>query len=138
MNDVKNLAHEWDRAALIMLREEEYSIRQVERLLNETYRICTEYCTNDMVPKDICKVFLNIQWFWEIATDVYKNNDPTTSSDCADIDAIDYILDAIEHGFYAGKYDYAYPQIAVTDNKKRVHIYDLNKSFLEDFIDALE
>jgi hypothetical protein len=137
MNSIKILAIEWDRAFVAMLKEEEYSIRQVERLLNETYRLCTEYCTSDTVPKEMCMVFSNIQWFMNTAADIYKIDNLTTSSDSADVDAIDTILDAIEYGFYTGKYEYTYPQLSVTDNKQRTHVYDLNKSFLEDFIDAL-
>ncbi len=137
MTNIKNLANEWDRAFVALLKEEKYSISQVERLLNETYKLCTEYCTSDTVPKELCMVFSKIQWFLSTASDAYKIDSLTTSSDSADVDAIDIILDAIECGFYTGEYEYAYPQLSVTDNNQRAHVYDLNKSFLEDFIDAL-
>lgn len=138
MNDnIKKLANEWDRAFVTMLKEEEYSFRQVERLLNETYRVCTEYCDKDMVPKELCKVFSNIDFFLNAMLDIYHIDGSTASSASADYDAVEYIVDVIEEGFYTGRYKSAYPLLSVNDNKQIEHVYDTNKYFLEDFIDAL-
>ena len=134
--DIKNLANEWDRAFYVMIKEEEYSIRQVERLLIQTYMLCTEYCDKDTVPKEMCRFFSNIQWFLDVAADVYKIDSLSTPSDSAEVDAVECIVDAIEYGFYTGKYEPSYPYLSVTDSKQQEHIIDMNKCFLEYLIDA--
>lgn len=133
--NIKNLANKWEKAANTMLTIRTFSIEQLENLLKETYSICTKYQNEDMVPKELCKVFACIQWFLSYGADVYYIDEYTTNSDTAEHDAIAIIIDEIEYGFYNGKYECAFPNIKVDNYRGKSYILNMENEFLEYFIE---
>ncbi|MBR4891320.1 MAG: hypothetical protein IKU15_08555 [Clostridia bacterium] len=134
--NIENLANKWNKGYVTLLTSREYSLEQVENLLRETYKVCTEYCNKDSVPKELCKVFATIQWCLSRGSTTYNIDEFTTSSDRAEYDAIAYIVDEIEYGFYTGEYICAYPQLSVGDSNGKEHILNMENAFLEELIDA--
>lgn len=136
MNEmIKNLVTEWEKASIKMLTSKEFSVEQIEMLLRETYRVCTEYKDKDMVPKELCKIIEKIQWFMSRGVDAYHIDDMMMPSDTAEIDAILFILEEIQYGFYDNDYKYAFPNIEVTNSKNKPYILNLENEFLEFFIE---
>ena len=62
-NRIENLVSEWNDASTKLLVNKEYQIPQIEELLRETYRLCTEYKDADSVPKALCKLFIQTAFF---------------------------------------------------------------------------
>lgn len=134
--NIEILVKEWENAVKIMLTKRDFSIQQIENLLKETYRICTLYCDKDMVPRGMCKIFAKIQSFLSFGVDAYYINEYTTPSDSAQYDAVAFIIEEIEHGFYTGNYECVFPNLKVDDNKGNSHILNLEGDFLDAFINA--
>ena len=130
------MAAKWYQAANALLAGQGYQIPQVEELLRETYKLCTECKDADMVPKEFCKIFTHSYRFTNYLIDFYGIDELTTPSDSAEYDAICYILEEIQYGFYTGAYESAYPNISVDDNQGKPYVLNLEEPFLEAFIDS--
>ena len=133
--NIKDLVLGWEKAAITMMTTKEFSIKQIENLLRETYKVCTEYKNKDMVPKELCKVFVHIERFLSYGADAYYIDECTTPSDSAEYDAIAYIIDEIEYGFYTGKYECTFPNIKADNNQGNSYILNMENEFLEYFIE---
>lgn len=136
MNEnIKDLVLAWEDAAKTMMTKREFTVKQIEYLLRETYRVCYEHKNKDTVPKELCKIFTEIERFTFYGASVYYLDEFTTSSDTAEFDAIAYTLDEIEYGFYEGKYECAFPYINVESSNRKSYTLNLEEDFLEFFID---
>lgn len=133
--NIKDLVLGWEKAAITMMTTKEFSIKQIENLLRETYKVCTEYKNKDMVPKELCKVFVHIERFLSYGADAYYIDECTTPSDSAEYDAIAFILEEIEYGFYNEEYKCAFPIISVDNNQCKSYVLNLEEDFLEYFIE---
>lgn len=134
-NRIENLVSEWNDASTKLLVNKEYQIPQIEELLRETYRLCTEYKDADSVPKEFCKLFIHTTIFSGYLADALDINADTTPSDGAEYDAITNIMDEIEYGFLSGNYESDFPYISVDNNNCKPYVLNLEEAFLEDFID---
>ena len=134
-NRIENLVSEWDHASIKLLLNKEYQIPQIEELLRETYKLCTEYKDADCVPKEFCELFIRTNIFAYYLADALDINADTTPSDGAEYDAITHIMDEIEYGFLSGNYESAFPYLSVDNNNCKSYVLHLEEAFLEDFID---
>ena len=136
MNErIENLAAEWETASKALLADQGYQIPQVEALLQETYKLCTEFKDADLVPKGFFKLMAHIESFIDHLVDFCRIDELTTPSDGAEFDAICFIIEEIRYGFYTGAYESAYPNISVDNNQGKPYVLNLEEPFLEAFID---
>ncbi len=133
--NIKDLVLGWEDAAKTMFTTKDFTIKQIESLLRETYKVCTEYKNKDMVPKELCKIFEHIENFSTYGAAAYYVDECTTPSDSAEYDAIAFILEEIKYGFYNAEYSCDFPNISVENNQRKPYILNLEEDFLEFFID---
>lgn len=133
---IYEVAIEWEQLVKKMLCEKVFETEDTEPLLKDTYRICAMYCDKEMVPREMLKLFDNINNFLDGLLVAYGIDEVSSPSDCAVYNAIGFIIDALKEGFYGGKYEHSYPNIQVDDSNGKSHLVNLEKAFLESLIDS--
>ena len=132
---METLVTKWEEATNAILADGVYQIPVVEELLRETYRLCTEYKDENLIPKAFFKMFLHIKRFVDGLAVACCLDELTTPSDAAEYDGIAAILDAITYGFYTENYERAYPYICVDNNENKAYKLNVEEAFLDYFID---
>ena len=130
------LAAGWEQATYNIFHDRTVKLQEIEENLRNTYRICTEYHNKEMVPKEMIRLFKEINRFLEYLKVVYDIDELSTPSDSAVYNAIGFVIDEIEEGFYNGKYECKFPYIEVYDSNVNTHLLDVEGDFLELLIDA--
>lgn len=133
--NIENLVSRWDKAANAIMISGEYHTQEIEQLLRETYKFCTEYKDDNLVPKEFCKIFVHMNRFTSYLVGACHIDEFTTPSDAAEYNAIAYIIDEIEYGFYTGKYECTFPNIKADNNQGNSYILNMENEFLEYFIE---
>ncbi|MBQ8298277.1 MAG: hypothetical protein IJX99_00100 [Clostridia bacterium] len=68
MNTIETLKKEWAEMVEKLLRCELIDIEEIKELSRKTHNIMHEYSNKEYVPKEMCNLFLELQWFsWWVA-----------------------------------------------------------------------
>ncbi len=133
---VERLTGEWERTTYEILKQSDIPITETQNLLKDTYELCTIYHKQENVPKEMIKLFFQVYKLIDSVRYIDRIDMLSSPSDSARLDAIVFIVDAIEYGFYEGKYEDAFPYIQIDDSNGNSHIFNLEEDFLEELIDA--
>ena len=116
-------AYKWHEMTNIVLDLKKFSLEDVQSLLKDTYTILTSYHKEQLVPKEISKLLLEMDEFLYFIT-IMDNEDL-----CIDLKLYQYIssiTDALKCGFFKGEYEYSFPKLRIRDPKNNELIIDFD------------
>ena len=124
---LETIAEHWDRMTTLTLNLQELALAEMQVLLCDTYRALTEFHKDPKVPKEIAKIFLNIEEYLYFAALMEENEVPNGYYCYRQLYCI---AAALKEGFFNAKYPCAFPQLQFFDDFKNAHIINLEESFL--------
>lgn len=120
--ELERIARQWDELTHTVLECKEISFGEMKDLLRDTYVVLTAFHKDRFVPKEISKILLNMDSFLyfaslmegqEVAVDFYRYQ------------MLSAVVSALKAGFFAAKYECAYPKLQIYDAERISHIIDL-------------
>ena len=121
LETINSVTGKWQEMTNIVLDLKRFSLEDVQSLLKDTYTILTTYHKEQLVPKEISKLILEMNEFLYFIT-IMDNEDL-----CIDLNLYQYIssiTDALKRGFFKGEYEYDFPKLKILDSKKNEIIID--------------
>ena len=133
MNDftMEQTLRAWNELTRSVLSLEELSLKKVQEALTETYRILTRYHKEALVPKDISRLFLQMEEFLSF-TAMMEEKEKTMGF--YHWQEIHFIVSALKEGFFKGAYSYAFPQLEIVDITDRSYLINLQTDRLEQYV----
>ena len=124
---LEKIAEHWERMTMYVLNLKELPLRELQLLLYDTYRALTQFHKQSLIPKEITKIFLNIEAYLYFAS-LMEEKEVTAGYYCHR--QVYVIAKALQEGFFNAEYAYAFPQLQIFDDFHNAHIINLEKNFL--------
>ena len=126
-NELISLSREWNEFTLEALGLKEIPIDRLQAVLKRTYAAFVEYHKSDLVPKEMCRIFDEIEDFIYFA---FLMEDKEVGEDFYCFRKISSILHAMKQGFFSGEYDCEFPKITILDDKYNEIVFDFETDTL--------
>lgn len=123
---LNRLNNEWSQAIYTVLAMEKESSSELQRLLLQTYEVLSELCSEQLVPKETCKLFLEMEDFLYFSS-LIEANESGEGFYCHR--QILDVVKALENGFLDGCYEYAFPKLVIGEGEKSI-LFNLEKDDL--------
>ena len=129
--DLLQLMEQWSQMTMLVLELKAIPTEELQELLKRTYQILSLYCNKKLVPKEVCKVLLEMEGFLYFAS-IMEGKE-------VDIDfyyyqTIDIVVTALKEGFFGGKYVCKFPDLMIRDAAREAHIINLQNGNLQDLL----
>ena len=119
------LTEQWGQMTQLVLDLKRIPSEQLQSLLKETYKILSLYCKDNLVPKDVCKILLEMDAFLYFASIVEGKE---VEINFHFYQAIHMMVEALKEGFFRGKYECDYPMLMFHDATGNSHVLDLENT----------
>ena len=129
------LAEEWDNQIRIVLDCKELSLKSMFKLIKDTYKAFTLYHKDELIPKEISKILLNMGEFTYF-TALMEDNE--MGKGYYHWEEFQYIVTALKEGFLRSKFEAEFPQLVVTDCLDSQYLIDFENDSLEQYIIAVQ
>ena len=115
------IEEKWRAKTSTVLDLEEISPSDMKRLLKETYELLLKFHKEELVPKEVTKVLLEMDAFLyfvslmerkEVGIDFYKYQ------------RIFSIVEALKTGFFSGDYECEFPKLKLDKGEKKISVID--------------
>ena len=115
------IEEKWRAKTSTVLDLEEISPTDMKRLLKETYELLLKFHKEELVPKEVTKVLLEMDAFLyfvslmerkEVGIDFYKYQ------------RIFSIVEALKAGFFSGDYECEFPKLKLDKGEKKISVID--------------
>lgn len=130
-NKLKELSATWKDATYRVLDLKEIHLSALQHLLKETYSVLLVFHKSESIPKEICKIFLEIKDFLYFASLMEENE---LGIDYYCYRRIDAIAKALEKGFFCGDYGCDFPNLTIVDDYNKAYVFDFEENSLKDII----
>ena len=130
---IMNLTEKWENATRDVLTKRTIVISDMQSLIRDTYKTYYEYHDKEMMPKEMGKLSMSMNQFLDFLVRIFLQD---VYDDNVYHDTFCFIAEAIEYGFYKGKYKYNYPMLKVDNCNGGENIVNVEEDFLEELIDA--
>lgn len=124
----------WKEQTHLVLDLQALSLQDVQQLICATYEVLTAHCEGALVPKEICKIILEMEDFLYFAA-LMEEKECGKGYYCWE--EIRYVVNALKDGFFAGKYPYAFPKLLVSDVMDTTYLFDLKKDQFAGYVLAV-
>ena len=104
---------------------------EIQDLFRRTYEVLNHYHKEDMIPKELSEMLLEMDgflYFAALITDKEFDDNPYLYQ------AVHSIAEALKAGFFEGQYEKEYPLLKVFDPKENPCVVDLENGYLEDLL----
>lgn len=128
--ELMNLSKEWNELTLKALDLKEIRAEELQDVLKRTYAAFTEFHKSDLVPRELCRIFDEIENFIYFA---FLMEDKEVGADFYFFQKTSCILDAMKLGFFKGEYDCEFPAISVHDNNGSEYVFNFETDKLKDW-----
>ncbi len=128
--ELMNLSKEWNELTLKALDLKEIRAEELQDVLKRTYAAFTEFHKSDLVPRELCRIFDEIENFIYFA---FLMEDKEVGDDFYCFQKTSCILDAMKQGFFKGKYDCEFPKIKYLNHNCDELIFDFEDDQLKDW-----
>ena len=125
------LACRWGNMISTVLDLKKIPSNHLQQLLKDTYELLYNYCEHDLVPRELSKLFLEMEAFLDFSA-MMENNE--VDKDFYYYQVIHTVVKALEDGFFNGKYECVFPLLKLYDPMKNLHILDLENECLEELM----
>ena len=112
---ITEITREWEKVTDRVLDLEKFEFSHMQQLLKDTYEILYKYHQENLVPKAVCKLLLEVDAFLyfvslmegkEVGVDYYRYR------------YIDAIVQELKAGFFNGAFKNPFPIIVICDDDK--------------------
>ena len=104
---------------------------EIRDLFRRTYEVLNHYHKEDLTPKELSKMLLEMEgflYFASLITDKEFDDDPYLYQ------AVHSITEALKTGFFEGHYEKEYPLLQVFDDYEKACVVDLENGYVEDLL----
>lgn len=130
---VNNIISQWQKMTHTVLDLNTFSLKDMQALLKETYLVLTTYHKDSLIPKEISKLFLEIEDFLYFSSLMEEKERGLGYYHWQEIF---HLIKSLEKGFFEGKYSCDYPKLIITDVLDNDLLIDLESDHLESYIIA--
>ena len=125
------LTTQWSRMTGLVLELRKIPSAELQRLLKETYRVLRFYCEDNLVPKEISKILLEMDEFLYFASLFEKKE---VEIDFYFYQVMHMIVEILKEGFFKGKYECEYPILKTSDLSNNSLVLDFENGHIEDLL----
>ena len=125
------LTTQWSRMTGLVLEMRKNPSAGLQRLLKETYRVLRFYCEDNLVPKEISKILLEMDEFLYFASLFEKKE---VEIDFYFYQVMDMIVETLKEGFFKGKYECEYPILKMSELSNNSLVLDFENGHIEDLL----
>lgn len=129
--ELKDLVNEWQNITHTVLELKEVPYKKTQVLLSKTYEVLSAFCKDDLVPKSITELFLEIGDFLYFA---FLMEEKEVGGDYYQYKKINAVVKALKKGFFAGKYECEFPKLQLIDDNGKVFTFDIKSDCLNDLV----
>ncbi|MBE6789262.1 MAG: hypothetical protein E7539_06335 [Ruminococcaceae bacterium] len=128
---LKRLADKWEQMTHTVLALKEIHIPKLQGLLKETYSALVAFHNDELVPKEISKVFLEMEDFLYFA---FLMEEKEVNTDYYCYRKVHAVVKALEKSFFCGDYGCDFPKLKIADDNKTPFIFDFETNLLGDIM----
>lgn len=125
------LTTQWSRMTGLVLELRKIPSAELQRLLKETYRVLRFYCEDNLVPKEISKILLEMDEFLYFASLFEKKE---VEIDFYFYQVMHMIVETLKEGFFKGKYECEYPILKMSELSNNSLVLDFENGHIEDLL----
>ena len=128
---ISAVTNEWIQMTHKVLHLKRIPTTEIRNLLKDTYEILTFYHKQEIVPKTVCEMLLEMDgflYFASMITDKEFDDDPYLYQ------AIHCIVKALKTGFFNGEYECEYPVLKINRVDKGTVTFDLQNGYIVDLL----
>lgn len=133
LEKTKSIISQWQEMTHTVFEFKKLSLEDMQTLLKETYLILTTYHKDSLIPKEISKLFLEIEEFLYFSSLMEEKENGLGFYHWQELF---HLVKALEKGFFEGKYSCDYPKLIITDVVDNDLLIDLESDRLESYIIA--
>ena len=130
---INSVIGKWEEMTHTVFELKNFSLEDMQTLLKETYLILTTYHKDSLIPKEISKLFLEIEDFLYFSSLMEEKENGLGFYHWQELF---HLVKALEKGFFEGKYSCDYPKLIITDVLDNDLLIDLESDHLESYIIA--
>ena len=120
---LEQIANEWQQMTSTVMDLQDISLSEIQGLLKDTYQALTAFHNDVLIPKEVCKILLEMEDFLYFASLMEEKEVGESFYHWREIFVIST---ALKTGFLEGKYECEFPHLQVCDDKENVHIIDVS------------
>ena len=132
---LSTIAEDWANQTHIVLDCKELSLKSMFKLIKDTYKAFTLYHKDELIPKEISKILLNMGEFTYF-TALMEDNE--MGKGYYHWEEFQYIVTALKEGFLKSNFEAEFPQFVVTDCLDSQYLIDFENDSLEQYILAVQ
>ena len=132
---LSTIAEDWANQTHIVLDCKELSLKSMFKLIKDTYKAFTLYHKDELIPKEISKILLNMGEFTYFSALMEDNE---MGKGYYHWEEFQYIVTALKEGFLRSKFEAEFPQLVVTDCLDSQYLIDFENDSLEQYILAVQ
>ena len=132
---LSTIAEDWANQTHIVLDCKELSLKFMFELIKDTYKAFTLYHKDELIPKEISKILLNMEEF-AYFTALMEDNE--IGKGYYHWEEFQYIVTALKEGFLKSNFEAEFPQFVVTDCLDSQYLIDFENDSLEQYIVAVQ
>ena len=102
---------------------------EIRDLFRRTYEVLTRYHKEDMIPKELGEMLLEMDGFLYFASMI---GDKEFDDNPYLYQAVHSIAEALKNGFFEGRYEKEYPILLADDANEKPYALDLQNGYVED------
>ena len=133
LETINSVIGKWEEMTHTVFELKNFSLEDMQTLLKETYFILTTYHKDSLIPKEISKLFLEIEDFLYFSSLMEEKENGLGFYHWQELF---HIVKALEKGFFEEKYSCNYPKLIITDVVDNDLLIDLESDRLESYIIA--
>ena len=118
------LINQWKEMTYAVLNLKKISLSEMQELLKETYKLLIKFHKQEVIPKELCKLLLEMDGFLYFSS---LMEDKEVGIAFYHYQTVSLIVDAFKKGFFNGEYICSYPELEIIDAKKNTIIIDFEK-----------
>lgn len=126
--ELSDIVDFWEHLTYTVLDKKEIPQRHLLGAIKESYRILGEFCKHSAVPKEVTKLFLEMESFLYFA---YLMEEKELETDYYQFRMVNAMVTALKDGFFNGEYPADFPNLQLVDDDKNMILFDLEKDCLE-------
>lgn len=130
---INSVIGKWEEMTHTVFELKKLSLEDMQTLLKETYLILTTYHKDSLIPKEISKLFLEIEDFLYFSSLMEEKENGLGFYHWQELF---HIVKALEKGFFEEKYSCDFPKLIITDVVDNDLLVDLESDRLESYIIA--
>ena len=122
------LINQWKEMTYAVLDLKKISLSETQELLKETYKLLIKFHKQEVIPKELCKLLLEMDGFLYFSS---LMEDKEVGIDFYHYQLVSLIVKALKKGFFEGGYSCSYPQLQILDAHAHKEIIDFDKDIFK-------